>query len=90
MYILDALVAPVLAEFAIMKPAQQVRVVIQPVGGTQHLVKVMAVIACRGFLVRARLRTMRSSSRPSSTTLASVSSRSIASLSPLAPSLACL
>jgi hypothetical protein len=28
-----------------MKPAQQMRVVIQPVGGSQHLVKVMAVIA---------------------------------------------
>jgi hypothetical protein len=35
----------VLAEFAVMKPAQQMRVVIQPVGGSQHLVKVMAVIA---------------------------------------------
>ena len=42
--ILRALVTPVLAEFAVMKPAQQMRVVIQPVGGTQHLVKVMAVI----------------------------------------------
>lgn len=39
-------------EFAVMKPAQRMRVVIQPVGGTQHLVKVMAVIARRGFLLR--------------------------------------
>jgi hypothetical protein len=45
-------VTPVLAEFAVMKPAQQVRVVIQPVGGSLHLVKVMAVLAGRGFLFR--------------------------------------
>ncbi len=51
--ILRALVPPVLAEFAIMKSAQQMRVVIQPVGGTQHLVKVMAVIARRGLLFRS-------------------------------------
>ncbi len=50
--ILRALVTPVLAEFAIMKPAQQMRVVIQPVGGTQHLIKVTAMIARRGFLFR--------------------------------------
>jgi len=45
-------VTPVLAEFAVMKSAQQVRVVIQPVGGSQHLVKVTAVIARCGFLFR--------------------------------------
>jgi hypothetical protein len=50
--ILRALVTPVLAKLAIMKPTQQVRVVIKPVGGTQHLVIVMAVIARRGFLFR--------------------------------------
>ena len=43
---------PVLAEFTVMKPAQQMRVVIQLVGGTQHLIKVMPVIARRGFLLR--------------------------------------
>ena len=43
---------PVLAVFAVMKPAQQMRVVIKPVGGTQHLIKVMPVIARRGFLLR--------------------------------------
>jgi hypothetical protein len=44
---LRALVTPVLPEFAVMKSAQQMRVVIQPVGGSQHLLKVMAVIARR-------------------------------------------
>jgi hypothetical protein len=42
----------VLAEFAVMKPAQPMRVVIQLVGGTQHLIKVTAVIARRGFFLR--------------------------------------
>ena len=41
-----------LAKFAIMKSGQQMRVMIQPVGGTQQLIKVMAVIARRGFLFR--------------------------------------
>jgi hypothetical protein len=34
-----------------MKPAQQVRVVIQLVGGPQHLLKVMAAIARRCFFL---------------------------------------
>jgi len=50
--VLCALVTPVLAEFAVMKSAQQMRVMIQPVGGSQHLVKVVAVIARCGFLFR--------------------------------------
>jgi hypothetical protein len=42
----------VLPEFAVMEPAQQMCVVIQPIGGAQHLVKVMAVIPRRSFLLR--------------------------------------
>jgi hypothetical protein len=45
--VLRALVTPVLPKFAVMKSAQQMRVVIQPVGGSQHLLKVRAVIARR-------------------------------------------
>ncbi len=48
-----ALATPVLAEFAVMKPAQQMRVVIQLVGGTQHLLIVTAMIARRSFFLRA-------------------------------------
>jgi hypothetical protein len=36
-----------------MKPAQQMRVVIQLVGGTQHLLIVTAMIARRSFFLRA-------------------------------------
>jgi hypothetical protein len=51
-WILHALVTPVLPELAVMEPAQQMCVVIQPIGGAQHLVKVMAVILRRSFLLR--------------------------------------
>jgi hypothetical protein len=51
-HILPALATPVRAEFAVMKPAQQMRVMVQFVGGAQHLVKVTAVIARRSFLLR--------------------------------------
>ena len=36
---------PVLAEFGIVQPAELVGVMVQPVGGALHLVKVMAVLA---------------------------------------------
>jgi hypothetical protein len=42
---------PVLPEFAVMKPAQQMRVVIQSVGSPQHLLKVMTAIARRSFFL---------------------------------------
>ena len=51
--ILGARVPPVLPEFAVMKPAEQVGVVIQLVGRGLHLVKVVPVIAGRRFLLRA-------------------------------------
>jgi hypothetical protein len=46
-----ALVPPVLAELVVVQPAQQVRVMIQPVGGSLHLVEVLPVIAGRRFLL---------------------------------------
>lgn len=49
--VLRAFVAPVLPVFTVMEPAEQVCVVIEPVGGVQHLVIVMPVIARRGFLL---------------------------------------
>jgi hypothetical protein len=49
-HVLRAFVTPVRAEFAVMKPAQQMRVVIQLVGGPLHLCKVLAMIARRGLL----------------------------------------
>ena len=42
---------PVVAELIVVEPAKQVRVVIQTVGRPFHLVKVMAVIASRCFLL---------------------------------------
>ena len=50
-HIFPALATPALAEFAVMKPSQQMRVMIQLVGRTQHLLKVTAVIARRGFFL---------------------------------------
>jgi hypothetical protein len=38
-------VPPVLAEFGVVQPAELVGVVVQPVGGALHLVKVIAVLA---------------------------------------------
>jgi hypothetical protein len=37
--------APVFAEFVVMQTAQQVRIVVQPIGGIAHLIKIVAVIA---------------------------------------------
>jgi hypothetical protein len=38
-------VPPVLAEFGVVQPAELVGVMVQPVGGALHIVKVMAVLA---------------------------------------------
>ena len=76
-----ALATPALGEFAVMKPAQQMRVVIQLVGGTQHLLIVTAMIARRSFF----LRTLTDNVQLLPAQLddfASTSSRSIAFLSP--------
>jgi hypothetical protein len=39
------------AKLVVVQPARQVRVVIEPVGGSFHLVKVMAMLARRCFLL---------------------------------------
>lgn len=49
--IFPAFVTPARAEFAVVKPAQLMRVVIQLVGGPQHLLIVTAVIARRSFFL---------------------------------------
>jgi hypothetical protein len=49
--IFPALATPARAEFAVMKPAQLMRVVIQLVGGPQHLLIVTAVIARGSFFL---------------------------------------
>jgi hypothetical protein len=42
---------PVLAEFGIVQPAELVGVMVQPVGGALHVVKVMAVLASGRLLL---------------------------------------
>ena len=42
---------PVLAEFGVVQPAELVGVMVEPVGGALHLVKVMTVLAGGRFLL---------------------------------------
>jgi len=49
--VVPALVPPVLAKLVVVEPAQLVRVMIQPVGGSLHLVEVLPVIAGRRLLL---------------------------------------
>jgi hypothetical protein len=44
-------VPPVLAEFGVVQPAELVGVMVEPVGGALHLVKVMTVLAGGRFLL---------------------------------------
>ena len=49
--VLPAFAAPALAEFVVVQAAQQVGVVVHPVGGVLHLVEVLTVITGRRLLL---------------------------------------